>query len=99
MAARIGSILDDIVTRLPANKTMTVTQLMAKAFIATSVPDTLCCLEAWHILWGLQRTVSSRFFKGLNMDGLQGLKMPSEVKKSDPMERSKKPKPTDQKSI
>ena len=33
VAARIGSILDDIITKLPENQTMTVTQLMAKAFM------------------------------------------------------------------
>ena len=60
---------------------MTVASLLAKALIATAVPDNLCCLEAWHILWGLPRTVSSRFFKGLNMDGLTGVKMPKEVAK------------------
>ena len=56
--------------------------VLSKAFIATAVPDSLCCLEAWHILWGLPRTVSSRFFKGLNMDGLVGVKNPKEMKRA-----------------
>ena len=80
VSARIASLLDDIVTRVPEGKTMTVASLLAKAFIATAVPESLCCLEAWHILWGLPRTVSSRYFRGLNMDGLTGVKQPAEVK-------------------
>ena len=66
----IASLLDDIVSRVPEGRTMTVASLLAKAFIATAVPDSLCCLEAWHILWGLPRTMCSRYFKGLNMDGI-----------------------------
>ena len=76
---RIASLLDDIIARTTA-ETTTVASVLSKAFIATAVPDSLCCLEAWHILWGLPRTVSSRFFKGLNMDGLVGVKNPKEVK-------------------
>ena len=68
--ARVASLLDDIISRVPEGRTMTVAPLLAKAFIATAVPDSLCCLEAWHILWGLPRTVASRYFRGLNMDGL-----------------------------
>ena len=56
--ARVASLLDDIISRVPEGRTMTVAPLLAKAFIATAVPDSLCCLEAWHILWGLPRTVS-----------------------------------------
>ncbi len=78
---RIASLLDDIVSRVPVGKTMTVASLLSKAFIATAVPAALCCLEAWHILWSLPRTVTSRFFKGLNMDGLTGVKNPKEVPK------------------
>eukprot|EP00959_Pyramimonas_sp_CCMP1952_P337638 7070667-Pyramimonas_sp.AAC.1 len=59
VSARIASLLDDIVTRVPEGKTMTVASRLAKAFIATAVPEPLCCLEAWHILWGLPRTASS----------------------------------------
>ena len=81
VSSRIASLLDEIVSRVPEGRTMTIASLLAKAFIATAVPDSLCCLEAWHILWGLPRTVSSRFFKGLNMDGLTGVKQPKDVKK------------------
>ena len=88
VSSRIASLLDNIVSRVPDGKTMTVASLLAKAFIATAVPDSLCCLEAWHILWELPRTVSSRFFKGLNMDGLTGVKEPKEAKK----EKEKKAK-------
>ena len=81
VSARIASLLDDIVSRAPEGRTMTVDCLVAKAFIATAVPECLCCLEAWHILWNLPRTISSRYFRGLNMDGLTGVKKPSEVEK------------------
>ena len=60
---------------------MTVASLLSKAFIATAVPETLSSLEAWHILWQLPRTVRSRYTKGLNMDGLTGVKEPKEAKK------------------
>ena len=74
VAARIGSILDDIITRQPENKTMTITQLMSKAFIATAVPDALCCLEAWHLIWDLERTICTRNFVNLNLDDQKALK-------------------------
>ena len=57
--------------------------LLSKAFIAIAVPETLSSLEAWHILWQLPRTVRSRYFKGLNMDGLTAVKMPKEIAKED----------------
>ena len=46
VTSRIGSLLDDIIGRLPEDKTCTVAKVMSKAFVATAVPDTLCCLEA-----------------------------------------------------
>jgi len=80
--AKIASLLDDIIVKRAGDgSTMTVASLLSKAFIATAVPETLSALEAWHILWQLPRTVRSRFFKGLNMDGLTGVKMPKEVAK------------------
>ena len=81
--ARIASLLDDIICRQPDDRTMTVASLLSKAFIATAVPDTLSALEAWHILWQLSRSVRSRYFKGLNMDGVTSLKMPAEVPKEE----------------
>ena len=68
VAARIGSIIDEIITRMPEKKTMTVTQLMAKALITTAVPDTLRALEAWHLLWDLDRVMCSRNFVSLPLD-------------------------------
>ena len=53
--ARIASLLDDIISRTPDGRTLTVASLLSKAFIATAVPDTLSSLEAWHILWQLPR--------------------------------------------
>jgi hypothetical protein len=67
--ARIASLIDDIITRLPEEKKSTIASVMSKAFIATAVPDTLCGLEAWHLLLGLNRTVCSRGFIALQGDG------------------------------
>jgi hypothetical protein len=67
--ARIASLIDDIITRLPEEKKTTIASVMSKAFIATAVPDTLCGLEAWHLLLGLNRTVCSRGFVALQADG------------------------------
>ena len=99
VSSRIASLLDDIVSRVPEGKTMTVASLLAKAFIATAVPDSLCSLEAWHILWGLPRTVSSRYFKGLNMDGLTGVKEPKEVPKAESKEAEERPATVAKKTI
>ena len=79
VSSRIASILDDIILRVPRDETTTVASVMAKAFIATSVPDQVCSLEAWHLLWGLRRVVSSRVFQSLNLDGLRGVKLPSHM--------------------
>ena len=73
--------------------------MLAKAFIATAVPDCLCCLEAWHILWGLPRTVASRYFKGLNMDGLTGMKMPKEMRKAGAAQEGPQPERVGKKTI
>ena len=63
--AQIGSILDDVITKLPEGKKTTVSSILAKAFVATSVPDSLCALEAWHVIWDLGRVVCSRSSIGL----------------------------------
>ena len=60
--ARVASLLDDIITRIPEDKKYTVAGVMAKAFIAAAVPDTLSSLEAWHVLFGLKRATCSRLF-------------------------------------
>ena len=62
--ARIGSLLDDIITKLPEGKKTTVSSILAKAFVATSVPDSLCALEAWHVLLDLGRVICTRGFIG-----------------------------------
>ena len=62
--ARIGSLLDDIITKLPEGKKTTVSSILAKAFVATSVPDSLCALEAWHVLFDLGRVICTRGFIG-----------------------------------
>ena len=62
--ARIASLLDDIITKLPEGKKTTVSSVLAKAFVATSVPDSLCALEAWHVLLDLGRVICTRGFIG-----------------------------------
>ena len=89
VTSRISSLLDDIVSRCNT-ETLTIASLLSKAFIATAVPDALCGLEAWHILWELPRTVCSRYFKSLNMDGLQWVKPPKEVARKAEWEFPKK---------
>ena len=59
-ATRIGSFVDEIVSRMQDNETMTVVSLLSKLFIHAAVPDALCSLEAWHVLFDLPRTLSSR---------------------------------------
>ena len=98
VTARIASLLDDIVSRLPEDKLTTVQSLISKAFIATAVPCSLCCLEAWHILWKLPRTVCSRFFVGLNMDGLTRVKGAKQVSKESPGEDAGTPPKVTQKT-
>ena len=48
------------------HETMTVTSLLSKLFIHTAVPDQICSLEAWHILFDFPHVLSSRFFVNLN---------------------------------
>ena len=64
--SRIGGLLDDILCRMHDHETMTVTSLLSKLFIHTAVPDQICSLEAWHILFDFPRVLSSRFFVNLN---------------------------------
>ena len=72
--ARIGSLLDDIITRLPEDKKSTVASVMAKAFIATAVPDSLCSLEVWHVRLDLSRVVCSRQFVSLQADATRTMR-------------------------
>ena len=64
--SRTGGLLDDILCRMQDHETMTVTSLLSKLFIHTAVPDQICSLEAWHILFDFPRVLSSRFFVNLN---------------------------------
>ena len=64
--SRIGGLLDDILCRMQDHETMTVTSLLSKPLIHTAVPDQICSLEAWHILFDFPRVLSSRFFVNLN---------------------------------
>ena len=72
--ARIGSLLDDIITKMPEDKKATVASVMAKAFIATAVPDNLCSLEAWHVLLDLRREVCSIGYVSLQADAARTLR-------------------------
>ena len=80
VSSRIAAILDEIILRVAPDATTTVASVMAKAFIATSVPDQVCSLEAWHLLWGLRRQLCTRHFQSLNLDGLRGVKLPTHMK-------------------
>ena len=73
--SRIASILDEIVSKTPEGHTMTISSLLSKAFIATAVPDAICSAEAWHILFGLDRTLCSRTFSPLNLDASKTMRM------------------------
>ena len=66
--ARIGSLIDEIITKLPEGKKTTVCSVLSKAFINTSVPDCLCGLEAWHLMFDFGRVICSRGFVSLQAD-------------------------------
>ena len=72
--SKIASIIDEIITKIPDSQKMTISRLLAKAFIATAVPDAVCCLEAWHVLFGLDRHIATRVFTTLNLDDQQALR-------------------------
>ena len=65
-SGRIGGLIDDIVCRMRDTDTMTVSSLLCKLFIHAAVPDDICSLEAWHLLWELPRSMSSRYVTALN---------------------------------
>jgi hypothetical protein len=65
-SGRIGGLIDDIVCRMRDTDTMTVSSLLCKLFIHAAVPDDICSLEAWHLLWELPRAMSSRYVTALN---------------------------------
>ena len=65
-SGRIGGLIDDIVCRMRGTDTMTVSSLLSKLFIHAAVPDDICSLEAWHLLWALPRAMSSRHVTTLN---------------------------------
>ena len=50
--ARVANLIDDIITKIPEDKKSTVASVMAKAFVATAVPDTLSSLEAVDLQFG-----------------------------------------------
>ena len=52
--------------RMRDTDTMTVSSLLCKLFIHAAVPDDICSLEAWHLLWELPRAMSSRYVTALN---------------------------------
>ena len=88
--ARVASLIDDIITKLPEDKKYTVAGVMAKAFIATAVPDTLASLEAWHVLFGLKRACYSRGFASLNLDtALRQVACPSVKSKKNPAKKAR----------
>ena len=64
---RISALIDDIVCRMGDRDTMTVASLLSKLFIHSAVPEEVCSLEAWHILFDLPRVLSSRHVTSLNV--------------------------------
>ena len=65
--SRISGLIDDIVCRMADRDTMTVASLLSKLFIHSAVPEDICSLEAWHLLFDLPRTISSRYVSSLNV--------------------------------
>ena len=76
-SGRIGDLIDDIISKMQDTESMTVASLLSKLFIHAAVPDEICSLEAWHVLFDLPRVLASRYidtisakdatvFKGLN---------------------------------
>ena len=64
---RISALIDDIVCRMGDRDTMTVASLLSKLFIHSAVPEEVCSLEAWHILFDLPRVLSSSHITSLNV--------------------------------
>ena len=65
--SRISGLIDDIVCRMGDRDTMTVASLLSKLFIHSAVPEEICSLEAWHLLFDLPRALSSRYVSSLNV--------------------------------
>eukprot|EP00435_Cladocopium_sp_Y103_P051080 s1595_g15.t1 len=65
-SGRIGGLIDDIVCRMRDTDTMTVTSLLSKLFIHAAVPEDICSLEAWHLLFDLPRELFSRVITSVN---------------------------------
>ena len=59
---RVGSFIDEIVSKMKDNETMTVASLLSKLFIHAAVPDVISSLESWHVIWMLPRTLCTRTF-------------------------------------
>ena len=65
--SRVSGLIDDIVCRMGDRDTMTVASLLSKLFIHSAVPEHICSLEAWHLLFDLPRAISSRYVSSLNV--------------------------------
>ena len=86
-SGRIGTLIDDIVCRLPDEKTMTVVSLLSKLFIHAAVPEEVCSLEAWHILLDLPRALSSRRITTVSAKDTHAFKDINEIETSLPDQR------------
>ena len=62
--SRISGLIDDIVCRVGDRDTAS---LLSKLFIHSAVPEEICSLEAWHLLFDLPRALSSRYASSLNV--------------------------------
>ena len=65
-SGRIGGLIDDIISKMQDTETMSVASLLSKLFIHAAVPEDICSLEAWHVLFDLPRVLSSRYIVTVN---------------------------------
>ena len=65
-SGRIGGLIDEIISKMQDTETMSVASLLSKLFIHAAVPEDICSLEAWHVLFDLPRVLSSRYIVTVN---------------------------------
>ena len=81
---RVGSFIDEIVSKMKDNETMTVASMLSKLFIHAAVPDVISSLESWHVIWMLPRTLSTRTFSPHSAKDARSLVSAEETKSKTP---------------
>ena len=76
-SGRIGGLIDEIISKMQDTETMTVASLLSKLFIHAAVPEDICSLEAWHVLFDLPRVLSSRYIVTVNAKDEQATSLKS----------------------